>query len=199
MRTIRVLEHVSLDGIIQGPGGPEEDREGGFAHGGWAFPFGSEEGGKAVLAAQGESFDLLLGRKTYDIFGSYWPRQTGLLADRLNAANKYVATHQSETLDWGPAEDLGPDISAGVAALKSTDGPDLIVWGSSTIAPILIAEELADELVLFIAPVLVGYGKRLFSEVASPSQLSLLSSQQTSTGVLINRYKPTGALRTGSF
>ena len=199
MRTIRIIEHVSLDGVIQGPGGPGEDREGGFDHGGWAFPHSSEEGGAAIGKAHGETFDLLLGRKTYDIFASYWPHQSGPMADSLNGARKYVATHRPESLGWGPVESLGADIAAGIARVKAGEGPDLIVWGSSTLTPLLIAEGLADEVLLMVFPVLIGRGKRIFSDGVRPSGLTLIESKATSTGVILSTYKPVGAMRTGSF
>ena len=199
MRTIRIIEHVSLDGVIQGPGGPGEDRENAFEHGGWAFPHSSEEGGAAIDKAHGTGFDLLLGRKTYDIFAGYWPKQRGPMADSLNGARKFVATHRPESLDWGPVESLGPDIAAGIAKVKAAGGPDLIVWGSSTLTPLLIAEGLADEVVLLVFPVMIGRGKRIFSDLVQPSGLSLIESKATPTGVVISTYKPAGAMRTGSF
>jgi dihydrofolate reductase len=199
MRTIRIIEHVSLDGVIQGPGGPGEDTENGFTQGGWAFPHSSEEGGAAIDKAHGSQFDLLLGRKTYDIFAGYWPKQTGPMADSLNGARKYVATHRPDSLDWGPVESLGRDISAGIARVKAGEGPDLIVWGSSTLTPLLIAEGLADEVLLLVFPVLIGRGKRIFSDLVQPSGLHLIESKATSTGVILSTYKPAGAMRTGSF
>ena len=199
MRTIRIIEHVSLDGVIQGPGGPGEDRENGFELGGWAFPHSSDEGGAAIGKAHGETFDLLLGRKTYDIFGSYWPHQSGPMADSLNGARKHVATHRPDSLGWGPVESLGADIAAGIARVKAGEGPDLIVWGSSTLTPLLIAEGLADEVLLMVFPVLIGRGKRIFSDGVRPSGLTLIESKATSTGVILSTYKPVGAMRTGSF
>lgn len=199
MRTIRIIEHVSLDGVIQAPGGPGEDTENGFAHGGWGVPHQTEEGGAAIVAAQGTGFDLLLGRKTYDIFGSYWPKQAGPMADSLNGARKFVATHRPESLDWGPVEGLGTNIAAGIRKVKTAGGPDLIVWGSSTLTPLLIAEGLADEVVLLVFPVLIGRGKRIFSDLVDPTELQLTSSKATSSGVVISTYKPAGAMRTGSF
>jgi len=199
MRTIRIIEHISLDGVIQGPGGPEEDRANGFNHGGWAFPHHDDQGGAAIVAAQGTGFDLLLGRKTYDIFGGYWPKQQGPMADSLNGARKFVATHRPESLDWGPVESLGSDISAGIAGVKAAGGPDLIVWGSSTLTPLLIAEGLADEVVLLVFPVMIGRGKRIFSDGVAPSELKLVSTKATASGVVISTYKPAGAMRTGSF
>ncbi len=199
MRTVRIIEHISLDGVIQAPGGPEEDRDARFDFGGWAFPFHDDEAGAAIDRAQGQGFDLLLGRKTYDIFAGYWPRQAGPMADSLNGARKLVATHRPESLDWGPAESLGADIAAGVARVKAGDGPDLIVWGSSTLTPMLIAEGLADEVVLMVFPVMIGRGKRIFSDLVRPSELTLIQSKATASGVILSTYKPAGALRTGSF
>jgi dihydrofolate reductase len=199
MRTLRIIEHISLDGVIQGPGGPEEDPENGFNHGGWAFPHHGDQAGAAIDAAQGTGFDLLLGRKTYDIFGSYWPKQEGPMADSLNAARKFVATHRPKSLDWGPVEDLGPDLAAGIRKVKAAGGPDLIVWGSSTLTPMLIAEGLADEVVLLVFPVLIGRGKRIFSDLVQPSELSLIESKATPSGVVVSTYQPAGAMRTGSF
>jgi dihydrofolate reductase len=199
MRTIRIIEHISLDGVIQGPGGPGEDPSNGFTHGGWAFPHSSEEGGAAIDRAHGKDFDLLLGRKTYDIFAGYWPKQSGPMADSLNGARKFVATHRPESLPWGPVESLGADIAGGIRKVKEAGGPDLIVWGSSTLTPLLISEGLADEVVLLVLPVLLGRGKRVFSDLVPPTELRLIESKATPTGVIISTYKPAGAMRTGSF
>jgi dihydrofolate reductase len=199
MRRIRIIEHVSLDGVIQAPGGPGEDTDNGFQYGGWAFPHQTEEGGAAIVAAHGTGFDLLLGRKTYDIFGSYWPKQAGPMADSLNNARKFVATHRPESLAWGPVESLGTDTVAGIRKVKAAGGPELIVWGSSTLTPLLIAEGLADEVVLLVFPVLIGRGKRIFSDLVDPAELRLTASKATPSGVVISTYKPAGAMRTGSF
>lgn len=198
-RTVRIIEHISLDGVIQAPGGPGEDRENGFELGGWAFPHSSAEGGAAIDKAHGQGFDLLLGRKTYDIFASYWPQHEGPMADSLNGARKFVATHRPESLGWGPVEALGADIVAGIAGVKAGEGPDLIVWGSSSLTPLLISEGLADEVVLMVFPVLIGRGKRIFSDLARPSELALIETMATPTGVIISTYKPAGAMRIGSF
>lgn len=199
MRTIRIIEHISLDGVIQAPGGPEEDPGENFDHGGWAVPHHDPAVGAAVVAAQGEGFDLLLGRRTYDIFARYWPNEKGPMADSLNAARKYVATHRPESLAWGPSEDLGADIVAGLARIKAKDGPDMILWGSSTLVPALLEHGLADEVLLLVFPVLLGAGKRIFAEGAPPRELALVGTQTAPTGVIMSTYRPTGPLRTGSF
>ena len=198
MRTIRIIEHISLDGVIQAPGGPDEDVDNGFAHGGWAFDHFDEAVGEAIDAAHGKHFDVLLGRRTYDIWADYWPHQTGPMADQLNAARKHVATHRPESLGWGPAEDLGEEIVEGITRLKAGNGPDLVVWGSSTLTPLLIEHGLADEVVLLVFPVMLGRGKRIFSDTAAATKLKLLSSKAGASGVIINIYKPAGPVRTGS-
>ncbi len=199
MRTIRIVEHISLDGVIQGPGGPEEDPGNGFNHGGWAFPHHDPATGEAIDKAQGKGFDILLGRKTYDIFARYWPHQSGPMAESLNAARKYVATHRAESLSWGPAEALDTDMADGIRRIKAGNGPDLIVWGSSTLTPMLIAQGLADELLLLVFPVMIGQGKRIFSDAAFPSELKLIDSKATASGVVLSTYRPAGPMRTGSF
>jgi dihydrofolate reductase len=199
MRKIRIIEHISLDGVIQGFGGPEEDRDDAFAHGGWAVPHSDPAIGDAIDAAQGERFDLLLGRHTYDIFTRYWPKLKGPMADRLNAATKYVATHRPDSLAWGPVEELGTDILEGIRGVKSREGPDLVVWGSSTLTPVLLQAGLAEEILLLVFPVLLGKGKRFLPDNAAPRELSLVGTKAASSGVLINTYRYVGALRTGSF
>ena len=198
MRKIRIIEHMSLDGVIQAPGGPNED--GDYPYGGWAVPHSDPAGGEAIVAAQGDAFDLLLGRRTYDIFSGYWSKAgKNPMADSLNAATKYVATHRPDSLGWGPAEDLGADIVAGVRRIKAKDGPDLIVWGSSTLTPVLLEHGLADEILLLVFPVLLGTGKRFFSAGAPPRELALVRTKAASSGVIISTYRPSGPLRTGSF
>jgi dihydrofolate reductase len=191
MRKIRIMEHISLDGVIQPPG------DGDYAHGGWTAPYRTAAGAEAVAEAQGKSFDLLLGRRTYDIWAGHWPKITsGLFAKGLNAATKYVATHRPESLEWGPVGDLGADIMEGVRGVKSKEGPDLIVWGSSTLTSVLIEQGLVDEVLLLVYPVLLGRGKRFFSDSADPRELALVCTKATSTGVLINTYRHVGSLRT---
>jgi len=199
MRTIRIIEHISLDGVIQAPGSQEEDPDGSFEHGGWAFYHFDEAVGEAIDSAHPGGCDLLLGRRTYDIFAGHWPHQKDPMADSLNGARKYVATHRPESLGWGPAQDLGKDIVEGIGRIKAGDGPDLIVWGSSTLTPLLIEHGLADEVVLLVFPVLLGKGKRLFSDTAAATELKLVSTKAAASGVVISIYKPAGALRTGSF
>ena len=198
MRKIRIIEHISLDGVIQAPGGPNEDPP--YPYGGWSVPHADPEGGAAIVAAHGEAFDLLLGRRTYDIFAGFWPKAPkSPMADSLNAATKYVATHKPKSLEWGLAEDLGPDIVEGIRRIKAKSGPHLIVWGSSTLTPVLLEHGLADEVLLLVFPVLLGTGKRIFSEGTPPRELALVSTKAVSSGVIISTYRPSGPLRTGSY
>jgi dihydrofolate reductase len=188
MRKIRIFEHISLDGVIE----HGED----YSHGEWTAPYRSPAGLAAVIEAQGTGFDLLLGRRTYDIWAGFWPKAgNSPMADALNAATKYVATHRPESLGWGPVGDLGTDVMAGIRRVKSTDGPDLIVWGSSTLTSVLLGQGLVDEVVLIVYPVLLGRGKRFFSDSADPRELALVGTKATSSGVLMNTYRHVGSLR----
>jgi dihydrofolate reductase len=196
MRRLRIIEQITLDGVIQAPGGPDEDRDGSFEHGGWAMRYSDPAVGEAIVAAHGQTFDLLLGRRTYDIWSRHWPEGKGPMADSLNAATKYVATHRPDSLAWGPVEGLGADIADGVRQVKSKDGPDLILWGSSSLPGFLLGQGLVDEVLLLVFPVLLGRGKRFFTEGADPRALALVSSTPASSGVLINTYRPVGSLRT---
>jgi dihydrofolate reductase len=196
MRKIRIIEHISLDGVIS-PFARGEDSA--FAHGEWTAPYRTAGGAQAVAEAQGSSFDLLLGRRTYDLWAGYWPKITsGPFATGLNAATKYVATHRSDGLDWGPVEDLGADVVEGVRRVKSENGPDLIVWGSSTLTSMLLEQELVDDVVLIVYPVLLGRGKRFFADSADPRELALVSTKSMSSGVLVNTYRYVGSMRTES-
>ena len=198
MRKITIIEHISLDGVIQGPGGPKEDPNG-FKYGGWAAPHDDPKAGEAIVAAHGEDYDLLLGRRTYDIWSGYWPNAPkSPMADSINSATKYIATHRPESLAWGPVESLGSDIVAGIRRVKAMDGPQLIVWGSSTLTPVLLEHELADEVLLLVFPVLLGVGKRIFADGTPPRELALVSTKAVSSGVIISTYKPNGPLRTGT-
>ena len=199
MRKIKIIEHISLDGVIQAPGGPEEDPKD-FAYGGWAGPHADPDGGAAIVEAQGEAFDLLLGRRTYDIWTGFWPKAPkSPMADSINAATKYVATHRPKSLAWGPAEDLGADIVEGIRRIKEKSGPHVIVWGSSTLTPVLLEHGLADEVMLLVFPVLLGTGKRIFSQGTPPRELALVSTKAVGSGVIVSTYKPSGPLRTSSY
>ncbi len=194
MRKIRIFEHISLDGVIQLPGGPGED--GDFQYGDWTAPYRSPAGLATLLAIQGESFDLLLGRRTYDIWSGYWPKAPkSPMADSLNAATKYVVTHRPESLEWGPFKSIGPDIVHGVRGLKAKDGADLILWGSSTLTSALLEHGLADEVLLFVYPVLLGKGKRFFAEGTPPRALALDSAKAMPSGIVINTYRAAGPLQ----
>lgn len=192
MRKVRIFEHISLDGVIQHGG----DTDGDFPYGDWTAPYRSSDGAMAVAEAQGQHSDFLLGRRTYDIWASYWPKvKGGPFADAINAATKYVATHRPADLDWGPVESLGADIAEGVRRVKATDGPDLIVWGSSTLTSVLLDEGLVDDVVLIVYPILLGRGKRFFSDRVGARELALVGTQATPTGVLLNTYRHVGTLR----
>lgn len=193
MRKIKVFAHISLDGVIA-PGQPSENSD--YSNGGWTAPYRNPAGLEALLKAQGSSFDLLLGRRTYDLWAGFWPKApSGPMADRLNAATKYVATHRPESLEWGPVGGLGADIIGGIRRIKSNDGFDLIVWGSTMLTSVLFEQGLVDDVVLIVYPVLLGPGKRFFSERVVPRELTLVSTMATPTGVLLNTYRHVGALQ----
>jgi dihydrofolate reductase len=200
MRKLIVGTFISLDGVMQAPGGPEEDTEGGFAYGGWVFPHFDEAVGEFVDELFAEPFDLLLGRKTYDIFAAYWPFQEGEpIAAKFNAATKFVATSSVEPLAWHNSVALRGNVPAEIARLKAEDGPNLVVQGSSRLLQALFANALVDELRLLVFPLMLGKGKRLFGEGTTPSGLRLVSTSSSNTGVVMSHYLPDGAVRTGSF
>ena len=191
MRKLRIFEHISLDGVIQ-----HSADDGDFPYSDWTAPYRTPEGRDAVLAAQGESFDLLLGRRTYDIWSGSWPKApSSPMSDRLNAATKFVATHRPDSLEWGPVESVGPDIVEGIRRIKSHDGPDLIVWGSSTLTSTLLEHGLADEVVLLVYPVLLGKGKRFFAEGTPPRGFELASTKAFPSGIVMNAYKAAAPLK----
>jgi dihydrofolate reductase len=193
MRRLTLVEHISLDGVIQ-----HSSDDGDFPYSDWTAPYRTPAGRDAVLAAYGESFDLLLGRRTYDIWSGFWPKApSSPMADRLNAATKYVATHRPESLAWGPFEGLGPDIVEGVRRIKSQDGPDLILSGSSTLTSTLLEHGLADEVLLIVSPVLLGTGKRFFAEGTPARAFELVSTNAMPSGVILSAYKVAGPLKTG--
>jgi dihydrofolate reductase len=190
MRKLRIFEHISLDGVIQSSG--EDD----FPYSNWTEPYRTPAGRDALFALQGGSFDLLLGRRTYDMWSGFWPKApSSPMADALNAATKYVVTHRPESLEWGPFEGIGPDIVEAVRRVKSQDDRDLILWGSSTLTSTLLEHGLADELWLIIYPVLLGKGKRIFAEGTPPRAFEPLSTQAFPSGTVINAYKVAGPLK----
>jgi dihydrofolate reductase len=192
LRKIIALNHVTLDGVIQSGGGPHEDPSGGFTHGGWSIPFRSEDGAKAVLEVMSRDFDLLLGRRTYEIWEAFWPYANHPVASALNNATKYVVTKTLGRLDWANSHKLGGMDE--IRRLKASDGPELHVWGSSQLLQTLIAGQMVDEFHVWIYPVVLGKGKRLFEEGVPPFGLTLVESRSTSKGILINTYRPAGPL-----
>ena len=199
MRSIRAGAFVSLDGVMQAPGGPEEDPTGGFAYGGWVWPHWDETSGSSMTPLFEEPFDLLLGRRTYEIFAAYWPHNDdNPIGLAFNRAAKYVVTSSTEPLSWANSHAI-KDGAAGVARLKQGDGPDLVIQGSSKLYPDLIARGLLDRLTLVTFPVLLGKGKRLFAPDGPSGALRLVDSKVSSTGVVIGTYEPAGELVTGTF
>ena len=192
MRRLRIFEHISIDGVIQVGAGPGE--EGDFPYGDWSAPYRTPEGFATILAAYGDRFDVLLGRRTYDLWTGFWPKAQGPMADRLNAATKYVVTHRPESLTWGPSEAV-PDTVDGVRRIKATDGPDLILAGSSTLTSALLEQGLADEVNLLVNPVLLGKGKRFFADDTPARALTLESSRALPSGIVVNSYKVAGSVQ----
>ena len=194
MRKLKLMEHISMDGVIQ-----HSADDGDFPYSDWTAPYRSPAGRDAIIAAQGERFDLLLGRRTYDLWSSFWPKApSSPIADGLNAATKYVATHRPESLEWGPFEGLGPDMVAGIRRIKSLDGPNLILWGSSTLTSPLLEHGLADEVLLAVYPILVGTGKRFFAERTPGRTFELVSTRGFPSGIILNAYKVAGPLKTAA-
>jgi dihydrofolate reductase len=191
MRKLKIIEHTSLDGVIQ-----HSADENDFPYSDWTAPYRTPAGRDAVLAMYGESFDLLLGRRTYDLWSGFWPKApSSPMSDRLNAAKKYVATHRPESLEWGPFESLGPDLVEDVRRIKASDGRDLILSGSSTLTSTLLEHGLADEVMLLVYPVLLGKGKRIFRDGTPPRAFELASTQALSSGIIVNFYKAAGPLK----
>jgi len=199
MRKIIAATFVSLDGVMQAPGGPEEDPVGGFKFGGWTFHYFDEVAGTAMEELFSKPFDLLLGRRTYDIFAAYWPYQKDPIADAFNPATKYVATHRPDSLTWQNTQSLGPDVVARLKELKQEEGPDLLIQGSGNLIQTLLANGLIDEIRLMIFPLLLGKGKRLFGDGAMPAAFKLAKSQASTTGVIMATYERGGEIKTGSF
>jgi len=202
VRQILVATFTSLDGIMQAPGGPQEDPTGGFTLGGWTAPYFDEALGASLGEIFGRPFDLLLGRKTYDIFAAHWPYVTDPndpIAGVFNQVTKYVASRSNPKLTWRNSRLLGEDIVASLKKLKGDDGTDLLVQGSSDLLQTLWKHGLVEEFSVLVFPVVLGKGKRLFGEGATPSGLKLVKSKAFPTGVIVASYVPDGAVRTGDF
>lgn len=198
LRKIISLNHVTLDGVLQSGGSPHEDPSGGFTLGGWGVPFRSPDGGKAVFELMSRKYDLLLGRRTYESWAAFWPTANHPVAERLNKVAKYVATKSLASLAWENSHRLGGDVVEEVRRLKASEGPELHVWGSSKLLQSLMEARLVDEFCVFVYPVVLGKGKRLFEAGVPPFGLSLVESQSTSKGVLINTYRTVGPLADSS-
>jgi len=201
MRKVVAAAFVSLDGVMQAPGGPEEDPTGGFRHGGWTVHYWDDASGQAVDKLHAAPFDLLLGRRTYEIFAAHWPyvAESDPIGRLFNRATKYVASRSNPPLSWQNSVALRGEAAAAVATLKREDGPTLLIWGSGVLIQALLAEGLIDQFDLFVFPVLLGPGKRLFGERARAAGLKLVRSQASSTGVMMSTYERAGEVRTGSF
>jgi dihydrofolate reductase len=193
MRKIIVITQLTLDGVMQAPGGPDEDLRSGFTHGGWAMPFGDNALRQALDETVAGEFDLLLGRRTYDVFAGYWPHQgDNPVTKGFDNAVKYVVTHRTGQLNWKTSRPMGGDIAEEVRRLKASDGPELHIWGSHEVLQTLIAADLVDEYRLWISPVVLGEGERLFENGVPPRALSLVETKSTPKGILLNTYRPAG-------
>ena len=200
MRKLIVSTFLTLDGVMQAPGGPEEDDSGGFAHGGWSVNYWDDRMGEVMGAAMSVPFDLVRGRKTDDIFAAYWPHASEEQgAKPLNDATKHVASRSRPTLEWRNSVLIEGDAAEGIAALKEQDGPELQVHGSGNLVQTLLRHGLVDEYRLWFFPVVIGSGKRLFADGTVPAALRLVDSQVSTTGVVMGRYEPAGEIVTGSF
>ena len=200
MRTLIVSTFLTLDGVMQAPGGPGEDDSYGFVHGGWSVNYWDEQMGRIMSEAMSAPFDLVLGRKTYDIFAAYWPHATDDAgAKPLNDATKYVASRSHPTLAWSNSVLIEGDAAEGIAPLKKEDGPELQVHGSGNLIQTLLSHNLVDQYRLWVFPLVIGSGKRLFSEGTIPSGLKHVDSEVSTTGVVIGTYEPAGEIVTGSF
>jgi dihydrofolate reductase len=193
MRKIIAITQVTVDGVMQAPGGPDEDRRDGFAHGGWAMPFGDEVLMQVLRETIAGEFDMLLGRWTYALFASYWPNQgDNPIGKAFAKATKYVVTRTLDRLDWKTSQRVSGDVVDEIRRLKASNGPALQVWGSGRLLQTLIAADLVDEYRMWVAPVVLGDGKRLFENGVPPRRLSLVATRSTPSGVLLNTYRPAG-------
>lgn len=195
MRKIIVLEHISLDGVIQAPGGPDEDTSGGFTYGGWISAYADAILGTALRKQMNMPFDLLLGRKTFDIWAPYWPQHNDAWPG-ANKATKYIASNTLTSGEWQPSVFLSGDIAAKVAQIKQQPGPDLHVWGSSHLVQTLIKHDLVDVFWLMIYPITLGAGKRLFADGTIPAAFKVTESLVTPNGVIVVNYERAGTITT---
>lgn len=199
MRKIIVLEFITLDGVMQAPGGPEEDTSGGFKFGGWTVPYFDEFSGKVMEEQMNQPFALLLGRKTFDIFSSYWPQHEDGWPG-VNDATKYVVSHTLTAPAWKNSEVIsGDDVVEHIKKLKAEDGPNLHVYGSGNMVQTLLKNDLVDELWLKIFPITLGTGKRLFTEGTMPAAFKLAQSKVSPSGIIFANYERAGEVKTGSF
>jgi len=193
MRKLIVLEHISLDGVIQAPGGPDEDISGGFAHGGWIAGYSDESLGTALRKRMNSQFDLLVGRTTFEIWEPYWTQHADAWPN-VNTATKYVASNTRTSSNWQPSVFLNGDIAEKVAKIKKQQGSDLHVWGSGNLIQTLIKHDLVDAFWLMIYPITLGTGKRLFADGTIPTAFKVTESKVTLNGVIIVNYERTSAL-----
>ena len=198
MRKVIVIEFITLDGVIQAPGGPEEDTSGGFAYGGWMAPYDDDVAGTVMNRQMNMPFDLLLGRKTFEIWAPFWPQHTDIWPG-VNTATKYVASNTMTSSKWQPSVFLGGDIAEKVSQLKQQQGPDLHVYGSANLVQTLMKHDLVDEFWLKIYPLTLGSGKRLFVEGTIPAAFKVTQSTVSPNGIIIVNYERAGAIRTGSY
>jgi len=200
MRKLISINQVSLDGVMQSPGGPQEDPRNGFKLGGWVVPYWDEQMGERLDQTVSGAFDLLLGRRTYEIFAAHWPYAgKNPITDGFNRATKYVATRGKPEFDWVNSQALQGDAVEAVRQLKSGTGPEIQIYGSSSFLQALIAADLIDEYLIRTCPLVLGRGKRLFEEGTPPRALRLVETEQSSTGVITSRYLPDGPVKAGSF
>src|SRR6266436_4583926 len=197
MRKVNVLEFVSLDGVIQAPGGPEEDTSGGFAYGGWTSPHSDPVSGAIIKKQMNLPFDLLLGRKTFDIWAQFWPQHADVWPG-VNTATKYVASNTMTSSEWQPSVFLNGDVAEKVAKLKQGEGPDLHIWGSGNLLQTLMKHDLVDNFWLMIYPITLGEGKRLFAEGTIPAAFKVTESIVGSTGVILMNYERAGVVEGGT-
>jgi dihydrofolate reductase len=199
MRKLKVTEFLTLDGVMQAPGGPDEDPTSGFTHGGWAFGYWDDQLDQEMADFMGRPFEMLIGRKTYDIFAAYWPQSTDPGADVLNKARKHVASRTLKSVDWNNSTLIKGDVAKYVADLKRSTGPEIQVHGSGDLVQTLLQNSLIDEFHLMTFPVVIGTGKRLFANGAVPAGLKAAKVKTSSSGVVIATYEPAGAIKSGSF